>query len=118
MEINSISLVYLLTHLGKRVLDFSRHWYVDGFLKASDLSLNFLERLDRFFALRISVKNWLQPLYQDYSVIGYLWGFIFRTARIISALMIYGLFVFLSGMLFLLWMAVPPYVIYNIFINL
>lgn len=118
MEISNISLVYLLTHLGRRVLDFFRHWYFYGFLKATHWSYNVLERLDRIFALRITVKNWLQPLYQDYSAIGYLLGFIFRTARIFTALAVYGFFMVAALGLFLLWAVIPPYVIYQIFSNL
>ena len=114
MEITSVSLIYILTRFGKRILDFFRHWYVDGFLKASDLSLGVLEQLDRIFAIRITAKNWFQPLYQDYSIIGYLWGFIFRTIRILAALLVYGIFVAASFGLFLLWALIPIYAIYQI----
>ena len=118
MEINSISVVYLLAHLGRRILDFFRHWYFYGFLKAINWSYNVLERLDRNFALRVTAKNLFQPLYQDYSAIGYLWGFIFRTARIFTGLVIYGIFIILSSAIFILWALLPPYVIYQIFTNL
>ena len=114
MEVTNVSLVYLLTHLGGRVLDFFRHWYFYGFLKATHLSYNALERLDQIFALRITVKNWFQPLYQDYSVIGYLWGFIFRTVRILAALLVYGIFMAASLGLFLLWALIPIYAMYKI----
>lgn len=117
MEVSNVSLVYLLTHLGRRVLDFFRHWYWHGFLRAIHWSYNFLERLDRIFALRITIKNWFQPLYQDYSVIGYLWGFVFRTVRILAALLVYGVFLAASLGLFLLWAAIPLFVIYNILSN-
>src|SRR3989344_8781183 len=112
MEAGNISLVYLLKHLGRRVLDFFRHWYIDGFLKISDLALAALERLDRSFALRITAKNWLQPLYQDYSFIGYLWGFIFRTIRIFAGLAVYAFVLAAAIGLFLLWAALPIWVIY------
>lgn len=118
MEVSNLSLVYLLTHLGRRVLDFFRHWYYHGFLRAIHWSYNILERLDRIFALRITLKNWLQPLFQDYSAIGYLWGFLFRTARISVALAVYGIFIIFAFGLFLAWAAIPPYVIYKILINL
>ena len=118
MEVSNLSLVYLLNHLGRRVLDFFRHWYFYGFLRTTHWSYNILERLDRIFALRITVKNWLQPLYQDYSFIGYLWGFIFRTARILAALAVYGIFLILAIGLFLFWSAIPILVIYNILTNL
>ncbi len=114
MELINTSVIYLLRRLGIRILDFFRHWYIDGFLKASDWSLQVLERLDRIFAIRITLKNWLQPLYQDYSPIGYLWGFIFRSLRIFAGLILYLLFFILSVALFLLWALIPIYAIYKI----
>jgi len=118
MKYLNISLIYIFNHLLERILDFFRHWYLDGFLKATHWSLNILERFDRVFALRITVKNWLQPLYQDYTIIGYLWGFLFRTVRIFSGLIIYAIFVLLSSATFLVWASIPIYVIYQIFSNL
>ncbi|MDO8429976.1 MAG: hypothetical protein Q7S73_01245 [bacterium] len=118
MEANNVSIVYLLAHLGRRILDFLRHWYIHGFLRAIDVSYNILEKLDKIFALQITAKNWFQPLYQDYSIIGYLWGFVFRTARIFASLVIYGIFIILSSILFILWALLPPYVIYKIISSL
>lgn len=113
-----VSLVYLITHLGRRISDFFRHWYLDGFLKATHWFLNFLERLDRIFALRITAKNWFQPLFQDYTLIGYLWGFVFRTVRIAVGLLIYAFFAIIFAGLFLLWAALPLYSMYQIITNL
>lgn len=118
MEVSNLSLVYLFTHLGRRVLDFFRHWYYHGFLRATHWTYNILERLDRIFALRITVKNWFQPLFQDYSLIGYLWGFIFRTARIFAALAAYGIVILAALGIFILWALIPPFVIYKILVNL
>jgi len=118
VEVTNVSLVYLLTHLGRRILDFFRHWYYHGFLRAIHWSYNILERLDKIFALRITAKNWFQPLYQDYSFIGYLWGFVFRTVRIFLALIVYGIFALAAFGIFILWFLIPIYVIYQIFINL
>src|SRR3989344_4898133 len=118
MEVTNLSLVYLFAHLGRRVLDFFRHWYFYGFLRATHWAYNFLERLDRIFALRITAKNWLQPLYQDYSVIGYLWGFIFRSLRIFVGLSVYFIFFILFLTLLLFWDLIPIYTLYQIFVNL
>ncbi|MBI4992372.1 MAG: hypothetical protein HZB99_04105 [Candidatus Harrisonbacteria bacterium] len=118
MEINSVSLVYIFTHLGKRILGFFGHWYINGFLRIVHWTYNILEKLDRYFALRITMKNWFQPLYQDYTPIGYLWGFTFRTVRILISLIVYAVIIFLSASVYILWAAVPIYVIYKIFTNL
>ena len=118
MEVNSVSLVYILTHLGKRALDFFRHWYVNGFLRTIHWTYNILEKFDRYFALRITMKNWFQPLYQDHTFLGYFFGFVFRTARILTGLLVYGLTIILAASIYLLWAMAPIYVIYKIFINL
>lgn len=118
MRYSDISLVYLLTHLAGRTGDFLKHWYVDGFLRSVDWTLYILEHLDRNIALRITVKNWLQPLYQDYTIIGFIWGFIFRTIRIIAGLAIYFVVLMAALSLFLLWSAFPAFVIWQIFSNL
>lgn len=118
MQYSDISLVYIVTHLIRRIGDFFRHWYIDGFFRSVDWTLNTFERLDRHFALRITAKNWFQPLYQDYTFIGYIWGFIFRTARIIVGLVIYSLVFIFAVLLFLSWATIPILTVYQIFKNL
>ena len=118
MGVMNLSLVYILAHLGRRILDFFKHWYWDGFLKSIHWFLNLMERSDKIFALRITAKIWLQPLYQDYSFIGYIWGFIFRTIRIIIGLVFYLILSLISSLVFLAWAAIPIFVIYQIFIKL
>ena len=108
------SFVFLVRHLFMRIAGFFRHWYWDGLLKAVHWFLNLMERLDRIFALRITAKNWFQPLYQDFSIIGYVWGFIFRTIRIIIGLIFYLILFFIALFLFLLWATIPIFVIYKI----
>lgn len=118
MPYSDISLIYIVTHLTRRVGDFFRHWYVDGFLRSVDWTLNVFEELDRRFALRITAKNWLQPLYQDYTFIGYVWGFIFRTTRIIVGSLVYLIVFLIATALFLAWAAAPVFVVWQIFRNL
>ncbi|OGY63227.1 MAG: hypothetical protein A3I89_01515 [Candidatus Harrisonbacteria bacterium RIFCSPLOWO2_02_FULL_41_11] len=113
-----VSLLYVLNHFRIRIADFFRHWYFNGFFRAVYWTLNFLERLDRVFALRVTFKNWFQPLYQDYSLIGYLWGFLFRTVRIFAAIAVYFTVIFLSSASFFLWAFLPLYAIYRIVIDL
>ncbi len=118
MQFLDISLLYIFTHLTRRISDFFRHWYVDGFFRFVDWALSGLERLDKRFAVRITAKNWLQPLYQDYTVIGYVWGFIFRTIRIFVGLSVYLAFILFALTLFICWAAFPVLVIYQILSNL
>lgn len=110
-----ISLVYLLRYASYRILEFFRHWYVNGFLRAGDWTVGVLERLDRFFAVRINLKNIFKPLYQDYSFIGYIWGFLFRSARVLVGGFIYGLIIFIAISFYAAWAAFPVYIIVKIF---
>ena len=114
MEAADISLIYIFTHLGRRISDFFRHWYIDGFLRSVDRTLSGLEYLDKRFAVRITAKNWFQPLYQDYTIIGYVWGFIFRTIRIFTGLAVYLAFLLSAVLLFAIWAVFPVFVIYQI----
>ncbi len=117
MDIGEISLIYLLRRAGYRILEFFRHWYLDGFLLAGGWTLSVLERLDRIFAVRINFNNLFKPLYQDYTFIGHIWGFIFRSARVAIGGLIY-LFLALAAIgLYLAWAAAPIYIIFKIFSN-
>lgn len=110
----SFSLVYLVQRFFYRIFDFLRDWYVGGFLWFSHRSLNFLERLDRFFALKVTFRYWFKPLYQDYSFIGYVLGFFFRTVRLLAACLVYLAFAIISWVFYLAWAAIPVYLVYKI----
>lgn len=102
---------YLLKQLVAWVTDFFRHWYVEGAFFISKALMATLSGLDRVLALRVNVKNIFRPMYQDNSFIGYAFGFIFRSARIIIALTAY---IFVSAVflsVYLIWAAIPPYLI-------
>jgi hypothetical protein len=112
-----ISLVYLLNRVGYRIAEFFRHWYWNSFFIAGNWLVGRLERLDRFFALRITLKYLFQPLYQDYSLIGYIWGFIFRLLRILVGGLVYASLLSVFLVLYLIWLAAPIFIIYKIFTN-
>ncbi|HEY4500099.1 MAG TPA: hypothetical protein VJH70_03205 [Candidatus Paceibacterota bacterium] len=110
----NISIIYILNRIVWRVWMFVWHWYVDGFLQAIQWYLGILEQMDQFFALKITIHNWLQPLYRDYTLIGYFFGFIFRTARIAIACVIYSLYTTISALLYIAWSVIPVVIIYKI----
>lgn len=106
-------LLYLLRLFLERIWDFLRHWYVNGSYIATDLTVRLLEALDRRLALKVNVRYWLQPLFQEKSVIGYGVGFVFRTLRIIFAFVIYSLIIAFAAIIYFLWAAVPFFLIYK-----
>ncbi|MDE2001710.1 MAG: hypothetical protein KGI60_04075 [Patescibacteria group bacterium] len=115
MQYLNVSIIYLFARLMQRGADFVVHWYRDAFFRFVDWTLSTLERLDRRFAVRITAKNWLQPLYQDYTLIGYVWGFIFRTGRIAIGLVVYLAVVLVALAGFIAWALFPLYCLYRIF---
>lgn len=109
----SFSLVYLIQRFFYRIIQFLRHWHIGGFLAITHWTLNILERLDRVLALRITLRFLFKPLYQDYTILGYLLGFIFRSSRILIAAFVYTLVIAVSVVIYLAWAAIPIYLVYK-----
>lgn len=117
MSYVGMSVVYILNRYLFRIYYFLYHWYARGFRKIANWAINFLEKLDYKFALRINLKNIFQPLFQDYSIMGHALGFISRSIRIIVASIIYALFIIFCIALYLAWAAIPVFTIYQIIVN-
>ncbi len=108
------ALVYLGNRFFYRLGEFVRHWYKDGFFFFSRRLIDFLERLDRYFALRITLRHIFTPLYQNYTFIGYVLGFIFRGVKLGIAGFIYFLIILVWLGFYLFWAFIPLGVIYKI----
>ena len=115
MNIPGFSLFYLIRQFFFRIFRFLRHWYVDSFVFIWHKFLGFLERLDRVFAVKITMRHWLEPLYQDKTIVGYILGFIFRTLRVFFGGFFY-IFIFLIAIgVYLAWILIPLILIYLFF---
>lgn len=84
-----------------------------GFKIISHWAVSFLERLDRTFALQITLRYIFEPLYQDRTILGYILGFIFRSGRVVLACAIYLLVVVFFVAIYLGWALLLPYVVYR-----
>lgn len=73
-----------------------------------------LRRLDREFAVVITARHWLKPLYGDFTLVGYVFGFVFRTLRILAGTAIYVFIAAVFLILFMFWAVFPPFVVYKI----
>jgi hypothetical protein len=107
--------IYLAERFLYRIKTFLEHWYIVSFKKYSDFVLNFLSRIDYYLAWKITLKYLFQPLYKDYSVLGYILGFTFRSLRLVGASVIYVILFFLIAGLYFFWLLVPPLLIYLMF---
>ena len=65
------------------------------------------EHLDRKLAWKVTLKNLFQPLYKDYTPVGYVLGFIFRSIRVIIASFIYVILFFVAVFVYFIWVATP-----------
>ena len=109
------ALIYIPKRFFLNIYWFLRHWYFESFFNMSHFMLNVFEGMDRSLALKINLRNIFKPLYQDATIIGYVLGFLLRFFKVVVASITY-LFVFvISVTTYLLWLAIPIYVIYKIF---
>ncbi len=106
--------IYIINRVFYRFVDFWQHWYIGSFKIANHILLSLLERLDRRIALKITFKNFFQPLYQDRSFIGYVLGFIFRTIRLFFGGIFYLFVVILVLTAYLFWLVIPLLIIFEI----
>jgi hypothetical protein len=105
------ALVYVLERFLRRLFEFFRHWYVKSARLYSNFVLERLERLDRSLAWKITLQHLFEPLYKDYSVIGYALGFPLRFLRFAAASAVYAaVFCFALG-IYLFWLLIPVYLI-------
>ncbi|KKQ21870.1 hypothetical protein A2999_01985 [Candidatus Wolfebacteria bacterium RIFCSPLOWO2_01_FULL_38_11] len=100
-------IIYLFNRFFFRIKEFFRHWYIKSFFFYTHAVISFFEKLDRFFALKITFRFLFQPLYADRSAIGYILGFIFRSIRIIIASFVYLAVFFIAIIVYVFWMLIP-----------
>ncbi|MDP1719151.1 MAG: hypothetical protein Q8L24_01860 [bacterium] len=107
----SFSLVYLVNQFFYRIYEFLRHWYVGGFFAIARRAIGLLEVLDRTLAVKVTARYFLKPLYQDYSIIGYVLGFIFRSLRLFAGGLVYLVIIAVAVAVYIFWAGFPIYVI-------
>lgn len=112
-----LALGYLAQRFFYRIAEFFRHWYVKSVKIYSNFVLNQLERIDYYFAWKITLKNLFQPLYKDYSVIGYILGFVFRSMRFLVATFVYGAVFAVAAAFYILWLLLPIFLVYKTFVQ-
>ncbi len=108
------ALIYVSSHILSRVFLFFRHWYYDGLLMYLGFGYAVFRRIDKRVALLITARYFFTPLYQDYSIIGYIFGFLFRSIRLSIGILIYGLLLPPFLLLYVVWAGVPLFIIFNI----
>ncbi|OGY98781.1 MAG: hypothetical protein A2855_00670 [Candidatus Liptonbacteria bacterium RIFCSPHIGHO2_01_FULL_57_28] len=103
----SFAPLYLLNRLFFRISDFFHHWYIDGSRAILHRCTSVFESLDQTFALRITLRYFWKPLYGDYSIVGRIFGVIFRSGRILIGSVIYLALGAIMLAFYLLWLILP-----------
>jgi|SRR3989338_2570343 len=105
---------YIVWRVWHRFFEFFYHWYFRSAKIYGYVVIGFLEKLDRFFALRITFKYFGQPLFQDRSIVGYIMGFAFRSARLFFGGIFYFFVIAIAAFIYLIWCAAPAFLFYKI----
>lgn len=103
----SFAPLYLLNRLFFRISDFFHHWYLDGSRAILHRFVSAFESLDQTFALRVTLRYFWKPLYGDYTIVGHIFGFFFRSGRILIAVFIYILLGLIAVALYIAWLVLP-----------
>ena len=103
----NFAVIYLFHRFFFRLADFFHHWYLDAIRYFIHWFISFLERLDRFFAIRITLRHFSEPLWKDYSIIGRVMGPLFRFARILTGGAVYAVCTLLFLAACVAWILFP-----------
>ncbi len=113
-----MAFIYLGEHFLYRIMEFLRHWYVKSGKIYSNFVLNKLSEIDEVLAWRITLNHLFEPLFKDYSIIGHILGFIFRILRLSVASVVYIIIFAVVIFGYLLWLLIPPTVVWQFFMSL
>jgi hypothetical protein len=108
----NFSVAYLMHRALYRVYRFFYDWFIRSFLFTWKAFRAYIRSFEDVLAVRIQLRNLFQPLYQDYTVLGYVLGFIFRVMRVFMGVILYPIFLGVAVALYLIWVAIPFYIFY------
>ncbi|MBI5732681.1 hypothetical protein HY967_01840 [Candidatus Jorgensenbacteria bacterium] len=111
---SNFAIGYIIYHFFYHIIEFLRHWYVKSMRMYWHFVISQLEQFDYYLAWRITLKHLFQPLYKDYSVLGHILGFIFRSLRLMIGTLIYFNIFMLAIGIYLIWVLFPLFVIAKI----
>lgn len=97
-----------------RIVEFGRHWYIDGSFWFLHSLQGGYKNLEQTLALRATIYHIREPLYGDYTWSGRIIGFVFRVLRILLALVLYFLLVLISAISYAAWLTLPIYLLVRV----
>jgi hypothetical protein len=100
------------------IVYFPLWWYSRGTAKALFFCLNKIKNGEKRLGLKIWVANLFRPMFGQYDLAGKIISFFIRLIQIIARSILMLLWIILMIALFFVWLIFPPFVIYQIIINL
>ncbi len=110
-----MSFLYLGERFLYRIVDFLRHWYVKSGRLYSNFVFDKLSKIDEVLAWKITLRHLFEPLYKDYSIVGYFFGFLFRSIRLLVASAIYLVIFAAAIAVYVIWLLIPPFIVWSAF---
>ena len=122
-EINSqIQHKSLVRFIVEKVVDNAAGFFFDWFVTVPGAYIKAVKRgfvdWEKSWAMVVTAKFWLKPMWQDFSIPGYVIGFFLRTFRILFAGIFYVFYFALAAAGIMAWYAVPVGIGYLIVRNL
>jgi hypothetical protein len=109
---------YCIIRAKRSLLGFLRVWYWGGFVFFNTFFREMMRRIDTVFALKITIRNFFVPLYNDRTILGYILGVVLRSARIIVSVPIYVCVWVISVGCALVWMGIPLFLVYKVIVSI
>jgi len=112
-------LVFLILIEGiKKIFYFPLWWYSNGLIKTLKWSWNFIKDFEQTLGFMIWVKNLFVPMFGQKDIAGRLISFFLRLVQIIFRGIALLFFILLNIVFIVIYLILPPLIIYQILINI
>jgi len=117
MEVMQTNLFVYLFFGGIGAIErFLSHWYILVFYSYWNNVARFMAILDRYFSFKVTLLNLFNPLYQDYTFLGYMLGIFFRVIRLMVGGVVYVVVLSIVFALYLVWVSIPLILVIKVFV--
>jgi len=118
VELISAPIKVVFVDFIKDILYFPLWWYSRGTRKALLFCLKKIRNGERWLGLKIWIINLFRPMFGQYDITGRIISFFIRLIQIIIRLILMLFWIISMIILFLIWLLLPPFVIYQIIVNI
>jgi hypothetical protein len=108
------SLLGIFTDIFKDIIFFPFWWYSLGLIKTAKKLANFVSDKEKSLALFVWVKNIFVPMYGQRDIQGFIISFFIRLVQIIVRGFLLTFWTGGAVIIFLVWIALPLIVVYEI----